>query len=62
MKECDDWLTTIGFYNDMEESYYRYGIEVTDIVRYSTAKQISDFTNLHGIPLAKAPQSFQYVM
>lgn len=62
MKECDNWLTAIGLYNDMDESYYRYGIELKDIIRYSKAKPIYDFTNLQGIPLTKAPQSFQYVI
>ena len=24
MKECDEWLTKIGFYNECCESYYKY--------------------------------------
>lgn len=61
IEECDKWLTKIGFYNEMEESYYKYGIELTNIVRYPTPKSLSDFTDRHGMPIKKAPQSFQYV-
>ncbi len=59
-KMCDDWLTRIGFYNEMCESYYKYAFILSNPIRYATPKPLSDFTDIHNNPIAKAPQSFMY--
>ena len=57
---CDDWLTNIGFYNECGETNYRYGLVLSEPVRYSTPKPLSEFLDASGKPIQNAPQSFCY--
>lgn len=59
-QECDDWLESIGFYDDGGETYYQYGIVLKDVKKYNTPKPISDFKNKDGEQIKFAPQSFIY--
>lgn len=57
---CDDWLTTIGFYNAYGETNYRYGLVLTNPIRYNTPKDITDFVNPKGEHIQVPPQSYCY--
>jgi hypothetical protein len=58
--ECDDWLMKIGFYNDCDESYYKYGIVLKDAVRYDVPKELSEFIGANGEKITRPPQSYMY--
>ena len=60
VEECDNWLTSIGFYDDGGETYYQYGIVLKDIKKYDKPKEINMFKNKDGARIEKAPQSFMY--
>lgn len=61
IEDCDDWLRSIGYYNEYEESFYKNYIEVTNPIKYTTPLELSDFKNLKGSPITRAPQSWCYV-
>lgn len=61
IRECDDWLKKIGYYNDCEESYYKYGIVLTNITKFDTPISINDINDKNGDPIKTAPQSWMYV-
>ena len=61
IENCDDWLRSIGYYNEYEESFYKNYIEVTNPIKYTTPLELSDFKNLKGSPITRAPQSWCYV-
>lgn len=60
IEECDDWLRSIGFYNDGEESFWTYAIEIYDVKKYDVPKSLNEFNNQNGNPIAVAPQSWCY--
>ena len=57
---CDDWLMDIGFYNDMCESYYKWGIAFSEVVKYETPISVDSFLDKNGKHLKTGPQSFCY--
>lgn len=57
---CDDWLTSIGFYNSCGETNYRFGLVLANPIRYANPKPISDFTNTKGERIEAPPQSYCY--
>jgi predicted transcriptional regulator len=59
-RECDEWLTKIGLYNEYGETYYKYGIVLKNIKSYNTPKPISDFFDKNNNKIKKAPQSWMY--
>lgn len=61
MEHCDEWLSSIGYYNECDETNYRNYIEVEDPIRYKTPLKLEDFKNLKGEKITKAPQSWCYV-
>lgn len=61
MKDCDDWLRNIGYYNDLDESNYKYMIEIENPIRYDNPIAISEFELLNGNKIKRAPQSWCYV-
>ena len=60
--ECDDWLTKIGFYNEYDETNYKYALELGDIIRYDAPKSISQFIRQDGSTMKDPPQSFCYTL
>jgi hypothetical protein len=58
---CDDWLTDIGYYNDIGESYYKWGISFGEIVKYDEPIDVTNFLNQKGVSLKNGPHSFCYV-
>ena len=61
LMECDAWLSEIGFYDDTDESFWRYAIELTDIVKYDKPMEIQNFIGKNNKPIRKPPQSWYYV-
>ena len=60
--ECDDWLSSIGFYNEFEESYYKYGIVLKDAKRYDEPIPITEFLDQNKNTITRAPQSWMYTI
>lgn len=61
VEECDKWLMSIGFYNDMDESYYKYGLVLKNVKRYDSPKPLSEFKNPNmNTVIQNAPQSWCY--
>lgn len=61
MEECDKWLTNIGFYNDLCESYYKYAFLLTDIEKFEQPLPINYLIDKKGEEIKVAPQSWMYV-
>lgn len=61
IEDCDDWLRSIGYYNGNDESFYKNYIEVENPIIYTLPLELSDFENLKGEPIKRAPQSWCYV-
>lgn len=61
LKECDEWLHTIGYYNKRDETRYKAYIEVKSPKRYKKPKELSSIKDLNGKVIEKAPQSWQYI-
>ena len=61
MTDCDNWLKDIGYYNECDETNYRNYIELENPICYEAPRDLSDFTNLKGVTINKAPQSWCYV-
>lgn len=59
-KECDNWLSSIGFYDEYGESYYNYYIEIKDTVAYDTPLDLSNFEGADGKIISTPPQGFRY--
>ena len=62
IEECDKWLSDIGYYNDSEESYYKFGIVLKNVQRFETPKKLSCFKNIMGETVKNTPQSYMYVV
>ncbi len=60
IEECDNWLTSIGFYNDFEESTFRFGIVLKDVKKYDEPLPLSSFVDQKGNDIGRAPQSWMY--
>lgn len=61
-KECDEWLTNIGLYDECGETTYKYGIVLKNITKYNKPKSISEFKDRNGNLIKKAPQSWMYTI
>lgn len=57
---CDEWLKDMGFYDSYDMAYWNYAIELFDIVKYETPKELNSFNNTKYNPIEVAPQSFCY--
>lgn len=60
VKECDDWLYSIGFYNEDGESFYKNYIEVDNPIKYKEGRELSSFIGQNNSPIKRAPQSWCY--
>lgn len=60
MKECDQWLTDIGFYDEYDESHWKYAIEVKNTKRYQEPKCLNDFRKANGKKLKKCSSEYVY--
>lgn len=61
-EECDDWLRSIGYYNEYDETFYKNYIVLENPIKYSTPLELSDFKNLAGKDIKRAPQSWCYAI
>lgn len=61
-EDCDNWLRSIGFYNENDESFYKNYIEIHDYVKYKKPFELSEFKNQKGEVIKKAPQSWCYTI
>lgn len=58
--ECDNWLESIGFYNEFGETNYQYGIVLKNIQKYKIPLSLSQFKDKNGVFIKKPPQSYVY--
>lgn len=61
MEDCDEWLKSIGYYNELDETNYKNYIELENPIRYSKPIPLENFRNLQGNKITRAPQSWCYV-
>lgn len=61
-KEVDAWLSKIGFYNQYDESTWKYYIKISSYKKFEKPLNISDFRLINGECLKVAPQSFCYTL
>lgn len=59
---CDSWLSEIGFYNDYDESNYKYYIEIEAPERFKEPQNLSNFKSRENKEIARAPQSWMYCL
>ena len=62
LRDCDNWLTKIGFYNENQESTWKYQINIKNSLRFQKPRDIEQFRLKNGEKLTKGPQSFCYVL
>lgn len=60
VKDCDNWLFNIGFYNEYWECYYKYYLEIDNVKKYDIPLDLSNFKNQKGEIILKASQSWCY--
>ena len=58
---CDEWLAEMGYYNQGDESTWKWYIAIIEPVKYDTPLSLDNFMLMNGKPIRKAPQSFCYV-
>lgn len=59
VSECDDWLSSQGFYQDCE-SYYKIALRLENPERYPELKNLSEFLDRNDQQIKRAPQSWMY--
>lgn len=57
---CDEWLKSIGYYNDIDECYYKWGLVLGEVIKYEKSIPASNFVNKNGERIKKGPQSYCY--
>ena len=57
---CEDWLRDIGYYNEFEETYYNYYLEIENVHKYDMSLNLNAFLNKEKEPIITAPQSWCY--
>lgn len=62
VEECDRWLSKIGYYNDFDETNYKYGIVLKDVIKYDKPIPITDFLDKNGNNIKTVPQSWMYTL
>ena len=61
IESCDDWLMDIGYYNDMLESYYKWGLVLSNVVQYDEPIPLSMMLDKNREKIVRPPQSYCYV-
>lgn len=61
LKNCDEWLLSIGYYNGNYETNYKNYIEISEPIRYEKPLKLENFKNLNDEKIKRAPQSWFYV-
>ena len=62
VKRCDEWATKIGFYNDFDESNWKYAIKLKNPEKYKDEVEISKFVDKNKKYMKRAPQSWCYTL
>ena len=63
--ECDNWLSSIGFYDECDERKWKYAFELSEIKEYAFPENLSTFCYFKGNKLERiqrAPQSWKYTV
>lgn len=60
--DCDDWLTKIGYYNDYDESTWKYEIKVKNPTLFDTPIDITKFKLRDETFVKVPPQGFFYTI
>lgn len=55
---CDEWLNSLGFYDDFEKSHFDTSLELVDIQRYVMPIPISEFKSKSNKQFKKVTNSF----
>ena len=58
---CDNWLTQIGFYNEYDESTWKYKIDIKKVVKFEQPLDINQFQKMNGTYLKTNPKNFCYI-
>lgn len=62
VERCDEWATRIGFYNDFDESNWKYAIKLKNPEKYKDKVEISKFLDKNKKYIKRAPQSWCYTI
>ena len=58
---CDEWLTQIGFYNEYDESIWKYQINIKNVVKFEKPIDVNKFQLRNGNYITNGPQNFYYI-
>lgn len=58
---CDEWLKKIGFYNEYDESTWKYQINIKNVVKFEKPIDFIKFQLRNGKYLTRGPQNFYYI-
>ena len=58
---CDNWLTQIGFYNEYDESIWKYQINIKNVVKFEKPIDVNKFQLRNGNYITNGPQNFYYI-
>lgn len=58
--DVDKWLRKIGYYNEYDETYWKYYIEIKAYKKFDEPLSINNFQLCDGKTIEKAPQSYCY--
>lgn len=61
-ERCDCWGRKIGFYDEYDESYWKFAIQLENPVLFKIPMEVGDFRCKNGNRLKRAPQGWCYVM
>ena len=60
-KACDEWLKKIGFYNEYDESTWKYQINIKNVVKFEKPIDVNKFQLRNGNYITNGPQNFYYI-
>ena len=58
---CDEWLKKIGFYNEYDESTWKYQINIKNVVKFEKPIDVNKFQLRNGNYITNGPQNFYYI-
>ena len=58
---CDEWLKKIGFYNEYDESTWKYQINIKNVVKFEKPIDVNKFQLRNGKFIKRGPQNFYYI-
>ena len=58
---CDEWLKKIGFYNEYDESTWKYQINIKNVVKFEKPIDVNKFQLRNGNYITNGLQNFYYI-